>query len=134
MVRKAIEADLPLVLTDWRKDYYEHALGFSKGMSETTFNHFHSILIKSILARSALLVACDPDEPSVVFGWICWEPGVLHFVMVKRKFRKCGIGSALLAATDLGTEFYFSHLTHLGNDVRFNSLNYKKTQYCPYAM
>lgn len=48
-------------------------------------------------ARGAnFTIACDPEDPTTIFGWACGEPPVIHFVYVKPYFRSQGIAKALV--------------------------------------
>lgn len=59
----------------------------------------------AVLERSQCLVACDPEDASVIYGFAVFEPEALHFVYVKGAFRGFGIGKALTLAAcpTLGT-------------------------------
>ena len=60
--------------------------------------YYHDIVLKKILNKCTLLVACDPDDPDVIWGYVAFdqENPVLHFVYVKGAFRKMGIGTRLM--------------------------------------
>ena len=60
--------------------------------------YYHDIILKKILNNCTLLVACDPDDPDVIWGYVAFdaENPVLHFVYVKGAFRRLGIGTRLL--------------------------------------
>jgi len=75
-------------------------------------------VIDAILDRADALVAYDPDEPSVILGWIVFEALTVHYVYVRGPdtesgvtFRRSGIGSHLLkAAVGIGS-FSYTHRT-----------------------
>ena len=74
--------------------------------------YYHDIILKKILNKCTLLVACDPDDPDVIWGYVAFDAGlpvpgnsgsyelnrtpVLHFVYVKGAFRRMGIGNRLM--------------------------------------
>ena len=60
--------------------------------------YYHDIILKKILANCTLLVACDPEDPDVIWGYVAFDPKdpVLHFVYVKGAFRRMGIGTRLM--------------------------------------
>ena len=60
--------------------------------------YYHDIILKKILTNCTLLVACDPEDPDVIWGYVAFDPKdpVLHFVYVKGAFRRMGIGTRLL--------------------------------------
>ena len=60
--------------------------------------YYHDIILKKILTNCTLLVACDPEDPDVIWGYVAFDQvdPVLHFVYVKGAFRRMGIGTRLL--------------------------------------
>ena len=63
--------------------------------------YYHDIILKKILTNCTLLVACDPEDPDVIWGYVAFDGNgpspVLHFVYVKGAFRRMGIGTRLLS-------------------------------------
>ena len=60
--------------------------------------YYHDIILKKILTNCSLLVACDPEDTDVIWGYVAFDQvdPVLHFVYVKGAFRRMGIGTRLL--------------------------------------
>jgi ribosomal protein S18 acetylase RimI-like enzyme len=60
--------------------------------------YYHDIILKKILTNCTLLVACDPEDTDVIWGYVAFDQvdPVLHFVYVKGAFRRMGIGTRLL--------------------------------------
>jgi len=46
--------------------------------------------------KSTVLVACNPESPSQIFGWLCGEGYCLHYVYVKLTYRGLGIARGLV--------------------------------------
>lgn len=42
------------------------------------------------------MIACDNDDKDLVLGYICCEPGLLHFAYTKSTYRQQGIMRRLL--------------------------------------
>ena len=61
----------------------------------------HDVLLKKIIPHSTITLACDPDDPDTVWGYVCFDGDLLHFIYVKSAFRGFGIGGCLLRAADL---------------------------------
>ena len=61
----------------------------------------HDTLLKKIIRNSTLTLACDPDDEDTVWGFVCSEGDVLHFVYVKSAFRGFGIGGCLLRSAGI---------------------------------
>jgi GNAT superfamily N-acetyltransferase len=83
--------------------------------TEIKLRHFVSLdgrmnrhVAAEILQRDAcrVSVACDVEDPDVIFGYVISEPAarILHWVAVKWDFQRRGIGRALLkhALPDFG--------------------------------
>lgn len=100
LIRPMERSDLPLVTNNWlesaRKCY--HVKGIP---NDTYYPHTHRI-IQVLLSRGGVFVMCDPEDPYTVYGWICAEVInnhlLIHYVYVKRRFRKYGVGKALMRA------------------------------------
>ena len=60
--------------------------------------YYHDIILKKILTNCTLLVACDPEDTDVIWGYVAFDQvdPVLHFVYVKGAFRRMGIGTRLM--------------------------------------
>ena len=72
----------------------------------------HDVILKKIIRNSTITLACDPDDPDTVWGYVCFDGDLLHFIYVKSAFRGFGIGGCLLRAADLpGSNVITSHRT-----------------------
>ena len=49
------------------------------------------------LKSGGVWVACNPDDPDQIFGYLVGEPRVLHYIYVKAPFRRNGIARKLVA-------------------------------------
>lgn len=99
--RVATNADLPFIWNSWLKSYRDNN-GQAKAVGSETYFAEHRKLIGELTARSAILIACAPDFPDQIYGYVVFEafngPAlVLHYVYVKRTYRRFGIASALVA-------------------------------------
>lgn len=120
------DAALGLVLDSWTRAVADHspwsrsvrmARQHGRGVQSTpvprtlTIYH-HDLLLKSLIPHTDITLACDPSEPSTVWGWECSEADCLHFIYVKNAFRGFGIGRILLEESGLwGDEIRVSHRT-----------------------
>ena len=69
-------------------------------------------LLKKIIPHSTITLACDPDDPDTIWGYVCFDGDLLHFIYVKSAFRGFGIGGCLLRAAGLpGSNVITSHRT-----------------------
>jgi hypothetical protein len=61
----------------------------------------HDTLLKKIIHKSTITLACDPDDPDTVWGYVCCDGELLHFIYVKSAFRGFGIGGCLLRSAGI---------------------------------
>jgi len=96
--------------------------------------YYHDIILKKILTNCTLLVACDPEDPDVIWGYVAFDQvdPVLHFVYVKGAFRRMGIGTRLLneARLMLDDPVIVSHRT----ESLFKAWPNVKWRWNPYRM
>lgn len=59
----------------------------------------HMKKVLPIISPERILVAADPQEEDVIYGWVCFEPGtkILHYVYTTDGFRRMGIAQGLMA-------------------------------------
>jgi hypothetical protein len=60
--------------------------------------------VQARLARYSAVVACSPEHPSTIHGWICWGARGLEYVFVPYKLRGHGLAKAMVAACERGVE------------------------------
>lgn len=67
----------------------------------TSFNFFDNIkeVIKLLLEKSDCIIACDSEEPDVIYGYCIYSDQTLHYVYVKHSLRKMGLAKDLIANT-----------------------------------
>lgn len=107
---------------------YKSWLGSYKNYAGETPHNIYRKLYQGYLDRiikrpgCSVLVACDPNDSEVLWGFIVFEKHhpVVHYIYVKEghNLRRNGIGSDLLAfCTNEGeTEFTFTFNTRMGRN------------------
>jgi GNAT superfamily N-acetyltransferase len=111
-IRDAENDDVGFILSSWlksageawatvrRSDASTWPQGTEVGWFADVPHRFTRTAVAEILERptTRALVACDPDEPHVIFGYAVGEPAsnVLHWVHVKHSFRREGVGRDLV--------------------------------------
>jgi hypothetical protein len=101
------ERALGLVLDSWCKtvaaeppwDY--SCTPHTPPLPPTLLIYEQDVLLKKIIPHSTITLACDPDDPDTIWGYICFDGDLLHFIYVKSAFRGFGIGGCLLRAAGL---------------------------------
>lgn len=108
------DSDRGLIFGYWLRSFARSE--FAKSMVEPIYMASQHRLIERVLERGSCLILHPEGDPATGLGWIAYEPGVLHFVYVKGRLRRHGLGRILLdAAGMLGPEgITYTHRTHLG--------------------
>lgn len=96
------------------------------------------MVLEDLLKRpTALLdIACLKDDPDVIIGFALAEPGeyVLHYMYVKRAFRRFGVATEILGY--MGLELSRCTVTHVTDDLLTisKSKQYPNLTYNPYLL
>ena len=100
------ETDRAFVLDSWLRSYLESPLGTALG-GDRFFLHQRPVS-ERLLRACRVVVARPLDWPEGIAGWACADsaPGVfvLHYAVVKRDYRRIGVGRRMLAELGLGEQ------------------------------
>lgn len=129
VLRAGVPDDHNFIKQTWLKCYRNSA--FARAIRDSVFFAFHHPIVERILARpgTAIRVACLPDAPEVILGYLVHEGGVVHWVYTKGAFRRLGIASRL--AEGLPADFAFTHRT---TEAEAMLRKYPNATYNPYAI
>ena len=127
-IEPATEADIPLVYETWLRNYWGVNAKHTRArrplchMDIELYFAEQRRLIDRLLERSIVLVARDPDDEVLRYGWIAFEqsPPTLHYVYVKYPIRSTatcrrGLGTQLMEAFHPGfgkDMFFYTHQTY----------------------
>lgn len=102
-IRALRASDRGFVCTGWSRSYDESAFARLLG------DHYRPTIarvINRLLVRTSVitLVACDPADEELLFGFVCFEPkaSCLHYVFTRQDLRREGIATRLLAGVVIG--------------------------------
>jgi hypothetical protein len=132
-IRNAVTDDLPFIFATWLRSY-RHSSQFAKKISNDVYFKYHHAAIERIISRGGIIkIANIVGDPNVILGYACLEAQggtdmVVHYVYVKKNFRKMGIASRLYKP-EKGD--YFTHLT---DDVTWALAKYDGLIYNPYRL
>lgn len=113
VVRRANDTDLSLIVSTWLHGLYHSNTWFNEIEKDVFWENYRKV-IEAILAYSDVNVACLPDEPDVILGYVVYTGPILHWIFVKKAFRKLGIGKTLLP-DNINT---ITHLTDVGRALK----------------
>jgi hypothetical protein len=126
-VRKAGEGDAHFILNSWLKSFRNSH--FAKSINSTVYFNEHHKVVRRLIKRSTILIACNPEDHNQIYGYLVLEKvdGVLtlHFAYTKQVFRKLGIQRQLLALVNhdfQNDSALYSHDTKMGRELaaKFN--------------
>lgn len=111
VIRDAVGDDANLILSAWLKSYETR-----REMRCSTSDYYagHHQAVQELLMRDGVMckVACDPDDPRTLFGFVAYEIRVLHYVYVKQAVRRLDVATRLIDAAGLrGEEIEYTHFT-----------------------
>jgi len=120
-LRPLTEEDHPFLFNSWLKSY--RFSPFAERITNTIYFEDHHRLIERILKNSKILIACNPSDPSQLYGYVVGgeDDGILiiHFLYVKHTFRNMGMGKTLLDAMGHSgeTASVYTHHTRMADKL-----------------
>jgi len=112
-IRKAEASDVGFIFSSWLKSYRDSF--FAQNITTTIFYSEHHKVIERLLKGCDVYVACNDNDVSELYGFICGERieglFVLHYVYVKQMYRSLGIATMLLNtySHDSSTAALYTH-------------------------
>jgi hypothetical protein len=114
-IRQGTIDDKNFIFNSWLKDYRESL--FTVHVPDSIYYKHHADLIQQLLGKSYVAVLCNPEDPTLIFGYVVYQPYnehvIVHYLYVKGIYRQFGLATKLLASiTDVKKKtIYTSHLT-----------------------
>ncbi len=123
IIRDAMDSDIAFIYRSWIDSY--HANSSIGDCPKSLFNREYKEVIDYILTfpTNGTKVACKPDEPDVIFGYVVYEkaklvgPYLVHYVYVKENFRKFGIARDLITSLAMDPRFIVTHRTDVAKKI-----------------
>ena len=133
-LRTANDEDLPFIFNSWLKSF--RFSPFAEKITSTIYFSDHHKVIENLLKNSVVMISCNEDDPSQLYGYAVGSQVdgifVLHFIYVKHTFRNMGLGKMLLDSFGVDTEnaSVFTHFTKASESLasKYNFV------YHPYLM
>ncbi len=97
-LRDATEQDLPFLIDSWVRS------------CKTGSKHSKRQVVREQLYDLGASVACWTEDPELIIGWRCSADRILHYVYVKRDYRREGVARLLLGGL-LDTAVIYTHPT-----------------------
>ncbi len=99
-VRPYTDDDRDFVVSSWLFSFARSSYGMSCGAhvasalpghtrrpERPAWDRFwaeHEPIVRDLVLRSEVHIACDPEAPHVVWGWACTTDDTVHYVLAKR--------------------------------------------------
>ncbi len=132
VTRLATPDDISFIYATWLRSYRNDSPA-TKYIGTELFYKQHEKLLDNLLGASTtkVIIACDTQDHELIFGYMAFEPGILHFIYVKKPFRHMGIMHQLLESQsiDLAT-CQASHITY--GLIRLWDAGVKTIRFNPY--
>lgn len=123
-IRLTEPADKNFVMSAFLRSVYHDGSWFSK-IPEKIFMSVYRLMGEKLYSSPACLVAiaCLPEDPDVILGFsiVSIDGTLLHWVYVKKKWRRYGIATKLIPPTITTV----THLNKLGEElIKKQNLNW----------
>ena len=114
LIRDGIDTDLPFILSSFIKGLYFGDSWFSIIPRDVFIKNYKPV-VALLLTKSVVKVACLRDDPNAIVGYSILSTNfdTIHWVYVKKRWRKNGIAKALLPQFPTT----ITHLTQLGKEL-----------------
>lgn len=120
VLRQAEADDVPFICNSWVRSYYNDFAWLHRDQVEQdAYFDGQRALVGHILERCGALIACNPEKPTQIFGYLVAEKpdaqqvAIVHWLYVKQHFRRMGIAKQLLQTLGAPKAIYCSHWTPL---------------------
>jgi GNAT superfamily N-acetyltransferase len=96
-IRVSTKDDEAIILSSWKQSLFN--CGVYEGFPKPVFFRHQGKFCDYMLNKHGASVACNPICEQQVFGWIVCQGSVVHYVYVKRRFRRQGVASRLISSS-----------------------------------
>lgn len=112
--RMANEKDRPFIMATWLKGLKFGNSWYRLIDDKIYFKVYHDVIERIITKPGVVVrVACLKEDPDVILGYSVWEADKLHWVQIKKAWRKVGIAKSLVPPTITTV----THLTDVGKSI-----------------
>jgi len=135
VLRDMLPADRNFILKSILQ-HYRHGSPHVKQIPDAIYFDNHHYLIGKVMRfpNNVVRIAALKDDPEIVFGfiWANFDPETVHYIYVKRAFRRMGLGRLLFRSVfDENVDVYYTHHT---KDAAFLSHKFDQMIFNPYLL
>jgi hypothetical protein len=112
-VRLAGPADVAFIISTWKQSF-KFGSPWANRIRWHVFDEGHTPIVKRMMGRSSIWVACDPSDEMEILGYLVAELNarVIHYVYVKPMFRRAGICGMLFDEVGIPRDLARWTVTH----------------------
>lgn len=101
VIRKAVDSDTTFIMDSWMRSYRKSP---DCNLPDDLFFPAYRSIATLLLKTCNVDVLVTPDNQDAILGYCVWQPGVVHWVYIKRDYRENGLALLLVkrAQTDNG--------------------------------
>ncbi len=100
-------------MDSWMRGFISTRASLLRHLDRERLAAGHRELVPQLLARSRVRVAVPEGHPDLILGWAACEADCVHWLYVKKSFRRQGIATVLLE--DAAPLRLYSHATKPGH-------------------
>lgn len=135
LIREMIPADRNFIMKSILQ-HYRHSSPHVKQIPDGIYFDAHHYLIGKVMrySNNFVRIAALKDDPEIVFGfiWGNFDPETIHYLYVKKAFRRMGIARLLYESVfDEGIDLYYTHHT---KEAAFLMHKYEQLTFNPYLL
>ena len=101
-IRPATKDDHNFVFGTWRGSFRASR---GRNWRQGSYNIYMSDRMCRILERAQVCIACFPEHPEDMIGWIAAEPPLLHYCFVKSVYQRQKVATRLIEHLDFPKNF-----------------------------
>jgi GNAT superfamily N-acetyltransferase len=117
-------SDFGHIIKSWMFGFL-YSGSYAKGVPSLLYKAEHGRLIEHTIAEcyQTIKVACDPEHEDQILGFLIGSPGILHYICVKKVYRRFGVGRYLIEAGFKNEETsYHTHETAMTHYLGLKSI------------
>lgn len=110
--RSAEAGDVAFILATWLRGLKFGNSWYKLIDNRAYYEVYHQVLV-NMLSKATVTIACLKNEPDVILGYCVYDKYRIHWVHVKKDWRKIGI-ARMIVPKDIKV---VSHLTEVGKSI-----------------
>lgn len=93
VIRKAVSSDHVFIMDSWMRSYRKSP---DSNLADCLFFPAYRATAGKLLQTAQVDVMVVPDNQDTILAYIVYEPGVIHWIYVKRDYRDSGLARLLI--------------------------------------